>query len=176
VRSVPQQMRLSPMPLRHSFFIGDHPHDVLTGATLGTFGLYLLTGHGRKQLGELPPDQLVFHTLSDAAAWIAEYPNHAADLCNALRAGADAIRHGGLVVYPTETVYGLGADASNPHAVARSFAAKVRPFHDPLIVHVSDKQHLQPLVLNVPEQAQTLIENFWPGPLTLSPAEIGQDT
>lgn len=155
------------LSLRHSFFIGDHPSDAMTGDTVGTFGLFLLTGHGRKHLAELSPERLVFHTLLDAARWIADHPNHEADLRSAVREGADAIRRGGLVAFPTETVYGLGADASSPSAVARIFAAKNRPLHDPLIVHVSDKQQVRSLALKVPEQAEALMERFWPGPLTL---------
>ncbi|MHB1357870.1 MAG: HAD-IIIA family hydrolase, partial [Anaerolineae bacterium] len=126
------------LDLPRSFMIGDHPHDVLTGDTVGVYGLFLLTGHGRKHLGELPPEKLVFHSISDAAKWISSFPYHKTMLYNAVRAGADAIRRGGLVAFPTETVYGLGADASNPRSVARIFEVKNRPLHDPLIVHVSD--------------------------------------
>ncbi len=155
------------LSLHESFFIGDHPHDVMAGEAVGAFGLYLLTGHGRKHLDTLPPESLVFHTLGDAAMWIADHPTHRAYLHDAIRAGAEAIRRGGLVVFPTETVYGLGADALNPSAVARIFDVKQRPLHDPLIVHVSDRQQVQLLVTELPEQAVALIEHFWPGPLTL---------
>lgn len=155
------------LDLHRSFMVGDHPHDVLTGDPVGTFGLYLLTGHGQKHLGELSPERIVFHTISDAAAWIIDHPDREVDLHNAIRTGADAIRRGGLVAFPTETVYGLGADALNPKAVARIFEAKKRPLHDPLIIHVSNKQQVPSLVLTLPREAEVLMEHFWPGSLTL---------
>ena len=77
------------------------------------------------------------------------------------------IRRGGLVAFPTETVYGLGADALNGQAVAGIFAAKGRPGDNPLIVHVAAKTMLSELVREVPTQATALMEAFWPGPLTL---------
>jgi L-threonylcarbamoyladenylate synthase len=80
---------------------------------------------------------------------------------------ADLLRAGRLVAFPTETVYGLGADALNATAVAGIFAAKERPRNDPLIVHVSDAGQLQDITTSVPPLARLLIEHFWPGPLTL---------
>lgn len=80
---------------------------------------------------------------------------------------ANIIRSGGLVAFPTETVYGLGADALNAEAVAKIFAAKQRPSFDPLIVHVSDLEMLSCVIAEVPPQAGPLIEQFWPGALTL---------
>ncbi len=80
---------------------------------------------------------------------------------------ARLIREGGLVAFPTETVYGLGADALNPQAVARVFEVKQRPTFDPLIVHIADCARLEQLVVEVPETARRLIERFWPGPLTI---------
>ena len=80
---------------------------------------------------------------------------------------AELIKRGGVVAFPTETVYGLGADAFNPLAVARIFEIKSRPFFDPLIVHVAGPQGLARLVLEVPPRAERLIERFWPGPLTV---------
>ncbi|MFM1886652.1 MAG: hypothetical protein RL026_1809 [Pseudomonadota bacterium] len=77
------------------------------------------------------------------------------------------LRAGGLVVMPTETVYGLGADARNPHAVAGIFALKGRPSSHPLIVHVAADARLEDWADAVPEVAQRLAEAFWPGPLTL---------
>src|SRR5512139_491672 len=84
-----------------------------------------------------------------------------------IRQAAEIIRKGGLVAFPTETVYGLGADAFNPIAVARIFEVKRRPYFDPLIVHVSDPADLNKLVIKIPSNARKLIERFWPGPLTL---------
>ncbi len=80
---------------------------------------------------------------------------------------AQILRGGGLVAFATETVYGLGADATNPEAVARIFAAKGRPSTNPLIVHVADRVSAQDCVMIWPDQAEILAEQFWPGPLTL---------
>ncbi|WP_235619163.1 L-threonylcarbamoyladenylate synthase [Embleya scabrispora] len=77
------------------------------------------------------------------------------------------LRDGGLVALPTETVYGLGADAENPAAVARIFTAKGRPPDHPLIVHLAGAERLADWVAEVPETARLLAEHFWPGPLTL---------
>ena len=82
------------------------------------------------------------------------------------RAGA-VIRRGGLVAFPTETVYGLGANALDAAAVAGIFRAKGRPAHDPIIVHVADAGALPALVTAVPEVARRLTAAFWPGALTL---------
>jgi L-threonylcarbamoyladenylate synthase len=80
---------------------------------------------------------------------------------------AEIVRQGGLVAFPTETVYGLGADASNPWAVAQVFYVKERPLSNPLIVHISDAGQLADLAQEVPPKARRLAERFWPGPLTL---------
>ncbi len=80
---------------------------------------------------------------------------------------ADVLRHGGLVALPTETVYGLAADAHNPSAVARIFSAKGRPVDHPLIVHLGDASQLAAWAQDIPEAARRLADAFWPGPLTL---------
>lgn len=90
-----------------------------------------------------------------------------ADEPAALRVAADTIRAGGLVAFPTETVYGLGCDALNPDAVRQVFSAKRRPAFDPLIVHVADRTMLELIAGEVPRRAHRLMERFWPGPLTL---------
>lgn len=77
------------------------------------------------------------------------------------------IRQGGLVAFPTETVYGLGACAFNTTAVAKIFEVKQRPYFDPIIVHIADLENIKDLCLNIDNRAKTLIEKFWPGPLTL---------
>lgn len=77
------------------------------------------------------------------------------------------LRAGALVAFPTETVYGLGADASNPQAVRRIFAAKGRPADHPLIVHLADFDQLPQWARTVPPAAVTLAKRFWPGPMTL---------
>jgi len=85
----------------------------------------------------------------------------------AIRRAATALRDGALVAFPTETVYGLGADASNPSAVANIFAAKGRPADHPLIVHVAGHDWVERWAQAVPDAAWELMEAFWPGPLTL---------
>lgn len=77
------------------------------------------------------------------------------------------LRGGGLVVFPTETVYGLGADASNPTALRRLFAVKGRPVDHPVIVHLASAGTLDDWASEVPDEARVLTEQFWPGPLTV---------
>ena len=84
-----------------------------------------------------------------------------------IQRAATTLRQGGLVAFPTETVYGLGADAFNPAAVAEVFALKGRPAGKPLMAHVADIQMARRVVSDWPELAQELAEAFWPGPLTL---------
>ena len=78
-----------------------------------------------------------------------------------------ALRAGALVGLPTETVYGLAADARNPQAVARIFAAKGRPANHPLIVHLASADQLDDWAREIPDAARLLAGAFWPGPLTL---------
>ena len=80
---------------------------------------------------------------------------------------ASLLRDGQVVVFPTETVYGLGGDALQPQALERIFAAKERPYSDPLIVHIADEDALEMLVTNIPLTAKVLAKAFWPGPLTM---------
>lgn len=89
------------------------------------------------------------------------------ELAAHINEAAHRLVQGQLVAFPTETVYGLGADASNPEAVAAIFHAKGRPTNHPVIVHVATPAHLSSWVTQVPAQAQALIDAFWPGPLTL---------
>ncbi|MCW3054323.1 MAG: translation factor [Chthonomonadales bacterium] len=85
----------------------------------------------------------------------------------AIAQAAERLRQGDLVAFPTETVYGLGANALDAEAVARIFAAKGRPARNPLIVHVAEVSAVQEIVTAWPESAKRLAEAFWPGPLTL---------
>ena len=80
---------------------------------------------------------------------------------------AEIIKQGGLVAFPTETVYGLGADGLNPIAVAKIFEAKKRPAFNPLILHISDKLSLKKYSAVQNDKVDRLINKFWPGPLTL---------
>ena len=90
-----------------------------------------------------------------------QQPNNALSECGAL------IRKGGLVAFPTETVYGLGANALDSEAVAKIFMVKNRPTNNPLIAHISDISMLSGLVKEFPKELQALTDEFWPGPLTL---------
>ena len=85
----------------------------------------------------------------------------------AIAAAAGLLEAGQLVALPTETVYGLGADAENPAAVARIYAAKGRPMDHPVIVHVAPGAELDHWATDIPHEARELAEAFWPGPLTL---------
>ncbi|MBL8861280.1 MAG: threonylcarbamoyl-AMP synthase [Planctomycetes bacterium] len=93
-------------------------------------------------------------------------PTRPADAA-ALERAAEILRAGGLVAFPTETVYGLGANALDPAAIARIYAAKGRPATNPLIVHVADVDAARQLAASWPRAAELLASAFWPGPLTL---------
>lgn len=84
-----------------------------------------------------------------------------------IRAATQILRAGGLVAFPTETVYGLGADAANASAVSRIFAVKGRPADHPLIVHVADASQLDRWAIEISDEAREVAAAFWPGPLTL---------
>lgn len=96
----------------------------------------------------------------------------------AIEEAAGIIRQGGLAAFPTETVYGLGANGLDPEAARKIYAAKGRPSDNPLILHISCMEELYPLVREVPEKARLLAERFWPGPLTMifKKSEIVPDT
>ncbi|MEG0768080.1 MAG: L-threonylcarbamoyladenylate synthase, partial [Clostridia bacterium] len=85
----------------------------------------------------------------------------------AIAKAAALLRAGQLVAFPTETVYGLGADALNAQAVREIFVAKGRPADNPLIVHIAQKNEIYALVQAVDERAEQLMTAFWPGPLTI---------
>lgn len=84
-----------------------------------------------------------------------------------IRRAAEIIKAGGLVAFPTETVYGLGADALREEAAAKIYAAKGRPSDNPLIAHIADRPAVYELAAHVPDWAKRLMDAFWPGPLTL---------
>jgi L-threonylcarbamoyladenylate synthase len=86
---------------------------------------------------------------------------------DALATAAQSLMEGSLVAFPTETVYGLGADATNAQAVARIYQVKGRPADHPLIVHISDLKNLEQWISDIPEYAIGLAREFWPGPMTL---------
>ena len=84
-----------------------------------------------------------------------------------IQEAAEIIRRGGLVAFPTETVYGLGGDGLNPDSSRAIYAAKGRPSDNPLILHIASREELLPLVSEIPEAAEKLMDAFWPGPMTL---------
>ena len=84
-----------------------------------------------------------------------------------IKVAAELLAQGEVVAFPTETVYGLGANALNPEAVGRIFTAKGRPQDNPLILHCSGVEQVEPFTLEIPSAARLLMEHFWPGPLTL---------
>jgi L-threonylcarbamoyladenylate synthase len=84
-----------------------------------------------------------------------------------IRKAVDILRSGGLVAFPTETVYGLGALVFNEQAARKVYIVKNRPFDNPLIIHISSLEMLDTVATNIPEKALRLAEKFWPGPLTL---------
>lgn len=88
-------------------------------------------------------------------------------IAEAMDAASSVIKSGGVVAFPTETVYGLGADALNPNGVASIFEAKGRPSDNPLIVHIASLKDLEGLCESIPENARKLADVFWPGPLTM---------
>lgn len=85
----------------------------------------------------------------------------------AIAKAAEILRRGGLVAFPTETVYGLGGNGLDPQAAARIYAAKGRPSDNPLILHIASRKELPPLVREIPPMAERLMDAFWPGPMTL---------
>ena len=84
-----------------------------------------------------------------------------------IQQAAEIIKEGGLVAFPTETVYGLGADAINTEAVGKVYAAKGRPSDNPMIVHISSKNDLSYLTFEITDDIRKLMDAFWPGPLTM---------
>ena len=84
-----------------------------------------------------------------------------------IKEAGEILRRGGLVAIPTETVYGLAGNALDPSVSAQIYKVKGRPSDNPLIVHITEMEELQPLVEEIPEAALKLAEAFWPGPLTI---------
>lgn len=158
------------LDLARSFVIGDHPHDVVLADHAGACGVYVRTGHGGRHLAEVRGRQAVVPGIREAAEWILAcrtMQQQEAHQPGRVEAAANLLRNSGIVAFPTETVYGLGASAFDRKAVARVFEAKQRPRFDPLIVHVDGPEQVPMLAEHAPPMAMELIERFWPGPLTL---------
>ncbi len=156
--------------LNLSVVIGDHPHDIELANNVGGSGVYVLTGHGGKHIDELSHESIVVQRIKEAADWVLALPNYENNIQKLkeelYQAGA-AIKQGRLVAFPTETVYGLGANALDIDAIAQIFEVKRRPRIDPLIVHIADIDQAKSLVTEFTESAMNLARKFWPGPLTL---------
>ncbi len=90
-----------------------------------------------------------------------------ADEPGAIAQAGEIIKNGGLVAFPTETVYGLGADALNRQAAKKIYAAKGRPSDNPLIIHITNREDLERIVDEIPPEAEQMADKFWPGPLTM---------
>ncbi len=156
--------------LWNSFVIGDHPHDVEFARRVGATGIFVLTGHGIKHREELTPDSFIASDIGDAAALaVREYYSRKKPSMppQPIQQAVSILKNSGVVAFPTETVYGLGANAMDAAAVAKVFEVKRRPRFDPLIVHVCGIQQAESLVAEFPEKARELARCFWPGPLTL---------
>ena len=156
--------------LDRSYVVGDHPSDVELAENAGALGIYVLTGHGRKHRPELSDDVVVQPGIQQAAHWMLLHDDTTGDPGAdgvPVSRGARIIRRGGVVIFPTETVYGIGANALDPRAVSRIFEVKERPLIDPLITHVADMAQVGTLARVIPPEARSLARSFWPGPLTL---------
>lgn len=103
----------------------------------------------------------------DTKEWVVDKNVENLQSCTQIVDAARFLRDGETVAFPTETVYGLGANALSDEAVGKIFMAKGRPSDNPLIVHIAEKEQLREIVASLPEKATPLIEAFWPGPLTL---------
>jgi len=156
--------------LASSYVIGDHPHDVEMAAQVNARGIYVLTGHGRKHLNDVPDNALVVRDIGEASDWIDALSCHENQPClleSAIQQTAETLRLGGIAVFPTETVYGIGACALNENAIARIYRMKNRPATNPLIVHEHSLDAAFSLTKSTDSKANLLASRFWPGPLTL---------
>jgi L-threonylcarbamoyladenylate synthase len=140
---------------------------LIEAVTRGFVPLFIMGCGDSADSSVLPDGVFFFHELLDALRWVGIHPCGRASLEREIEKGVAAIKSGGLAVFPTETVYGLGADAMNENAVKKIFIAKERPFQDPLISHVCSRDQVRTLVASIPQKSEKLMDAFWPGPLTL---------
>lgn len=104
----------------------------------------------------------------DLKGWLSDTGDRKdGEITDEIKHAGDIIKAGGLVAFPTETVYGLGGDGLNASASKKIYAAKGRPSDNPLILHITEMEDLNGIVSEIPETAKILAENFWPGPLTM---------
>ncbi len=153
--------------LSGSYVIGDHPSDVYLASNAGTKGIYILTGHGQRHMAEIPAGTTIYTDLCDAARKILSGRDLGFCTENQIKRAAQIIKAGDCVAFPTETVYGLGANALDAHAVRKIFELKKRPQNNPLIVHIANVDQLDMCAAQLPEKASLLARKFWPGPITI---------
>ncbi len=165
VQAIREIARDRSIDLARSFLATDRPEVLEAFRPTGGTGILAWGGKGRDPRGEAGPGIVVLPGLADALPIFREGSPVAGD--DPVEEAARRIRHGEVVAFPTETVYGLGANALHPRAVARIFEVKRRPFFDPLIVHLEDRSWVDRLAREVPSAARMLMDRFWPGPLTL---------
>jgi len=155
--------------VHRSFVISDRPHEIELADQAGARGIYIAGERKAQSQLSLTRNCLIAANLWDAALFVMEQDlsQRGQGILPDVEHAAVILRDGGVVAFPTETVYGLGANALDPMAVARIFEIKGRPRFDPLIVHVAALRQVKDLVTELPEQAQELMRFFWPGPLTI---------
>src|SRR6478672_11513340 len=103
----------------------------------------------------------------DTKQWVVDKYQQNLESYSQIEEAASLLKNNEVVAFPTETVYGLGANAMNDEAIAKIFEAKGRPSDNPLIVHIGSKSQLKGIVREIPEVAEVLMKHFWPGPLTI---------
>ncbi len=160
--------------LKDSYIIGNHPSNFIMTQKYPIKSLYLLSGNGLKYRNEaektnakILPDILSAAEFIQINENLQKIYNNNNELEEKILQASLVIKNNGTVVMPTETVYGLAANAENRKAVEKIFSIKKRPSYDPLIVHISNFEMLNKIVLEIPAKAKILMENLWPGPLTI---------
>jgi L-threonylcarbamoyladenylate synthase len=168
LRSLTEFVGRYAVDVRSSFVISDCLCDLETADKAGMRGV-LIARSKNQDRSQVSPKFPVASGVWDAALSIIERDLYQQfqDMPLDIERAAMLLRNGRVVAFPTETVYGLGANALDPVAVARVFEIKRRPRFDPLIVHVAELCQLNILVTELPESARKLIHFFWPGPLTI---------
>ncbi|MHB9068740.1 MAG: L-threonylcarbamoyladenylate synthase [Sedimentisphaerales bacterium] len=153
--------------LSGSYVIGDHLSDIYLAHNAGAKSIYVLTGHGKMHLHDVPVGTTILPSLPYAVERILSNPELGFCTENQIKRAAQAIKSGQPIAFPTETVYGLGANAYDENAVKKIYDLKKRPNKNPLIVHIASIDQLECCATEIPEKAHLLTRKFWPGPLTI---------
>lgn len=158
-----------PIDVRNSIVISDRPQELGLASEAGARGIYIADERKVQPQSLSVSATFIATDVWEAALSVIEQDlsQQGQEILPDVERAAVILRDGGVVAFPTETVYGLGANALDPIAVARIFEIKGRPRFDPLIVHVAALHQVKDLVTELPEQAQELMRFFWPGPLTI---------